>query len=103
MTKTVTFNMSKRSGNTQRITFLAQPKPEYEPNNIFNYQDFRGMLHADHEEALKNSTVAMKSKTSGFSQRFATAPTFNTISSTATKQSLTAKELFPMPDLKTHN
>eukprot|EP00347_Sterkiella_histriomuscorum_P011259 403373138 len=88
--------------NGDRIAMLSQPKQDYETNNIFNHQDFRGLLHADHEEALKNSTATLKMKKSQ-SQRFMTAPGKSQASSyqTEMKQSTITKELFPIPEIKT--
>lgn len=40
------------SVNKHRISMLSSPKYEYEPNNIFKHSDFRGLLHADYEEAI---------------------------------------------------
>ena len=97
--------MSQMTSNPDRLARLAYPKEDYEANNIFNHQDFRGMLHADHEEALKNSTAASKMKKSQ-SQRFMTAPTSSKLSiatshQTELKQNTSTKELFPIPELKT--
>jgi hypothetical protein len=39
---------------------LATPKDDYEPTNIFKYKDFRGLLHADYEEAINNSNISKK-------------------------------------------
>ena len=93
---------------TNRISVLAQPKQDYETNNIFKYQEFRGLLHADHEEALKNCTSTAKAKRSSTqTQRFMTAPITNNAKSTLSslksdlKISTTTKELFPIPELKT--
>lgn len=70
---------SQLTSNPDRLARLAQPKQDYDTNNIFNHQDFRGMLHADHEEALKNSTAATRMRKSQ-SQRFMTAPASSKLS-----------------------
>lgn len=40
--------------SSDRLKFLATPKLDYEPMNIYNHQEFRGLLHADFEEAIAN-------------------------------------------------
>ncbi|CDW76105.1 UNKNOWN [Stylonychia lemnae] len=102
-------NQGTMNSNNQnfanRITVLAQPKQDYETNNIFKHQEFRGLLHSDHEEALKNCTSTNKAKRSA-SQRFMTAPTLNGKTSFGSLKSdlkitTATKELFPIPELKT--
>ncbi len=41
---------------------MAQPKQEYEPADVYKHQEFRGLLHADHQEAV--ITVLNKKSTS---------------------------------------
>jgi hypothetical protein len=36
---------------------LATPKQKFEPPNIFMVSDFRGMIHADQEDAIKNTNL----------------------------------------------
>jgi hypothetical protein len=37
------------------LAYLATPKDEFEAKNIYDHQDFRGLLHADFEDAIKNT------------------------------------------------
>ena len=63
---------------------------------MFSHHEFRGLLHADYEDALKNSAATLKSKKSHLSQRFNSAPTQD---STHAKAQSTTKELFQIPDV----
>ncbi len=54
----------QESMSPERIRELASPKREYIPVDIYKHKEFRGMIHADNQEALvtifkgssKNST-----------------------------------------------
>lgn len=46
--RTITMNFGAKSTiDSQRLQYLAKPKEEYEPTNVFKHQEFRGLLHAD--------------------------------------------------------
>jgi hypothetical protein len=38
----------------ERLALIAQPKEEFQPSNIYAHEEFRGLLHADHQEAVAN-------------------------------------------------
>jgi len=39
------------------VNILCKPKEKFEPNNIFDHQEFRGLLNADYQEAIQNSNL----------------------------------------------
>ena len=51
--RTVTLSFGGgQSVSPERIKQLAQPKHEYEPADIYKHQEFRGMIHADYQDAV---------------------------------------------------
>lgn len=36
----------------ERIKQLASPKQEYEPADVYKYKEFRGLIHADYQDAV---------------------------------------------------
>lgn len=83
---------AKESMSPERIRILASPKREYIPIDIYKHKEFRGMIHADNQEALvtvfKGASKNSKYNTLNSSQIFtmrniATARDNQTISGTA--------------------
>jgi hypothetical protein len=51
--RTVTMSFGPKSIiDTNRLNYLARPKQEYDSLDVFKHQEFRGLLHADHKEAV---------------------------------------------------
>ena len=44
-----------QTANSERIQMLATPKDQHQLRNIFFHSEFRGLLHADYMDALKNT------------------------------------------------
>ena len=94
----------RRNITTER---LAAPKKPAEVNNMFLYSDFRGMIHADNEDAIKNSNLQTPYySTVSFNRAF----TPNEGSQMGASQNLRGrrkpsefvKEIFPVPEFNTY-
>ncbi len=68
------------SVSPDRLQYLAQPKKEYEPADIYKHQEFRGLLHADHQEAVV--TVLSNKKSTSFNNRYSTQGGFSNLRQT---------------------
>ena len=42
----------RKSVSPERIKQLASPKQEYEPADVYKYKEFRGLIHADYQDAV---------------------------------------------------
>lgn len=94
----------RRNLTTER---LARPKKPAPVNNPFMYSDFRGMIHADYQEAMENldvpaqysSTLSInKGLLSTDGKRLGTTQTIRD----RRKFSASVKEMFPMPEFNTY-
>lgn len=94
----------RRNITTER---LARPKKPAPVNNPFMYSDFRGMIHADYQEAMENldvpaqysSTLSInKGLLSTDGKRLGTTQTIRD----RRKFSASVKEMFPMPEFNTY-
>lgn len=93
-----------RNPTTER---LAQPKKEPVVTNPFLYSDFRGMLHADCQEALENLDVnpdypRSMSMSKGFAQSHPSQTGMGINLKGRKKFSESVKEMFPMPEFNSY-
>jgi hypothetical protein len=95
----------RRNLTTER---LAEPKKQLIVTNPFMYADFRGMIHADYQEAIDNMDI----KPAYFANGDNGAGLFGGISNASQtgmsniksrkKYSESVKEMFPMPEFNTY-
>lgn len=86
---------------------MAEPKKQPEVTNQFLYSDFRGMIHADHEEALKNSNFQTHYYSAASISRVVTPEGSTQHGATQNlrgrmKHSESVKEIFPVPEFNTY-
>lgn len=94
----------RRNITTER---LAVPKKPAEVNNVFLYSDFRGMIHADNEDAIKNSNLQTPYYSTVSFNRAFTPNDGSVISANQNlrgrrKPSEFVKEIFPVPEFNTY-
>lgn len=113
-------NLRKPSANEFRICYsrpkfprrnltterLAEPKKQPIVTNPFMYSDFRGMIHADYQEAIENMDVqsAFPGKTENRFFGGLSDPSQTGVSNLRSrkKYSESVKEMFPMPEFNTY-
>lgn len=94
----------RKNKTTER---LAQPKKPIRVTNPFLYSDFRGMIHADYQEALENIDVQgnypkTMSMNSGFGQSNLSQTRMSINLRGKKKFSASVKEMFPMPEFNSY-
>jgi hypothetical protein len=113
-------NLRKPSANEFRICYskpkfprrnltterLAEPKKQPIVTNPFMYSDFRGMIHADYQEAIENMdvqpTYAGKTDNRLFGGLSDASQTGMSNLRSRKKYSESVKEMFPMPEFNTY-
>lgn len=69
--RTVTMSFGPKSlVDSNRLNYLARPKQEYEPLDVFKHQEFRGLLHADHKEAVSIAQNEIRKSAAPLTSRF---------------------------------
>eukprot|EP00344_Euplotes_crassus_P005858 CAMPEP_0196999714 /NCGR_PEP_ID=MMETSP1380-20130617/4823_1 /TAXON_ID=5936 /ORGANISM="Euplotes crassus, Strain CT5" /LENGTH=559 /DNA_ID=CAMNT_0042416729 /DNA_START=80 /DNA_END=1759 /DNA_ORIENTATION=+ len=101
---TLGLKFPNRNPTTER---LAQPKKEPVVTNPFLYSDFRGMLHADCQEAIENLDVnpdypRSMSMSKGFAQGHPSQTGTGINLKGRKKFSESVKEMFPMPEFNSY-
>ena len=87
---------------------MAAPKKPVEVNNVFLYSDFRGMIHADNEDAIKNSNLQTPYySTVSFNRAFTPNDGISQMGASQNlrgrrKPSEFVKEIFPVPEFNTY-
>jgi len=94
----------KKNSITER---LSQPKKPHKVTNPFLYSDFRGMIHADYQEALENLDIhdeysKAMSLNRGFGQNNLSQTGMSTNLRGKKKFSESVKEMFPMPEFNSY-